>query len=350
MSVSREAAAPIVRRRKVAFRAWMPLTMMVGLMLLMGAYTANKDSAFLSEFNLNGVFIATIPLALAAIGQTNALMVRAFDISVGALMTFCVVIASYTIPAGQPWYVLLPGALAVIACGLGVGAFNVFLVKVLGLSSIIATLATYSILQGICLWLRPVSAGNINSGFVNAMLKSGPYIPYAFIGLVVAAILADLWLYRTTSGLTARAVGFDETSAGRLGARVGLLFMRALMLTALAAAVGSFFLSAQVGVGDPRVGLGFTLQSIAAAVLGGAALAGGRGSFVGAVIGALFLSVVINMLPFLGWPSSRGMIAVGGLTLLALLIYQAPEIVRRIQGAIADFRTSRTGARVAPHA
>ncbi len=328
--------------------------MMVVLMLLLGAYTANKDSAFLSQFNLNGVFIATIPLALAAIGQTNALMVRAFDISVGALMTFCVVIASYTIPAGQPWYILLPGALAVLACGLGVGAFNVFLVRVLGLSSIIATLGTYSILQGVSLWLRPVSAGNINPGFVSALLytpfESWNPIPIAFIGLIVMAILADLWLYRTTSGLTARAVGFDETSAGRLGARVGRLFVRALMLTALAAAVGSFFLSAQVGVGDPRVGLGFTLQSIAAAVLGGAALAGGRGSFIGAIIGALFLSIVINMLPFLGWPSSRGMIAVGGLTLLALLIYQAPELVRRIRGAIADFRTTRAGVRVEPSA
>ena len=80
--------------------------------------------------------------------------------------------------------------------------------------------------------------------------------------------------------------------------------MRAFFITAFAAAIGGFFLAAQVGIGDPRIGSSYTLTSIAAAVLGGASLFGGRGSFVGAVVGALFLNVVINVLPFLGWSAS----------------------------------------------
>jgi ribose transport system ATP-binding protein len=76
-------------------------------------------------------------------------------------------------------------------------------------------------------------------------------------------------------------------------------------------------------------------------VLGGASLLGGRGSFIGAVVGALFLNVIINILPDLGWSASYGQIAVGLLTLVALSFYQAPELLRRAKTAIANFRLSR---------
>jgi ribose transport system ATP-binding protein len=259
-------------------------------------------------------------------------------------MTVCVVTASFTLTAGEAWYVLFPGALALVGVGLVVGLFNVVLIKILGLSSIIATLATLSILQGVSLWLRPTPEGTINSGLISALLKSVTFIPIAFIGVVVVAILADLWLYRSSGGLTARAVGLDETAASRRGARVGFIFVRALFISAFAASIGAFFLAAQVGVGDPRVGLGFTLTSIAAAVLGGASLIGGRGSFVGAVIGALFLNMIVNILPFLGWSTAYGRILVGSLTLLALVFYQGPELLARMRTAAADFRASRSTA------
>ena len=341
------SAANLAKKHRLAFRGWMPIALMGVLIVAVGGYTQSQSSAFLSEFNLNGLLIATIPLALAAMGQTSALMVRAFDVSVGALMTVCVVVASFTLVAGEPWYVLLPGAFALIGVGLAVGLFNAFLIKVLGLSSIIATLATLSILQGIALWLRPTPEGVINPGVIDALLKSVGFIPIAFIGVVVVAVFADMWLYRSVGGLTARAVGLDETSAGRRRARVGYIFVRALFLSALAASVGAFFLAAQVGVGDPRVGLGFTLTSIAAAVLGGASLVGGRGSFVGAVVGALFLNVIVNILPFLGWNTAYGRMLVGGLTLLALALYQSPELATRLRTAVSDFRTSRSSAKPA---
>jgi ribose transport system ATP-binding protein len=322
----------------------MPLLAIGGLMVAIGAYTQNRNSAFLSSFNLNGLFMAAIPLCLAAMGQTKALMVRAFDVSVGALITFCVVVASFTIPEGSSWYRLLGGALAVVGAGLGFGLFNVFLVKVLGLSSIIATLATLSILEGAALWLRPVPGGSIDSGFSDAMLRSVGFMPYAFIGVVVVAALADLWLYRGGGGLVARAVGLDETAAGRLGSPVGFVFVRALLISAFAASIASFFIAAQVQVGDPNVALDYTLTSIAAAVLGGASLAGGRGSFVGAVIGGLFLTEIINIVPFLGLQSSWAQMLVGGLTLLALAFFQGPRLIAQARGAVNDFVVSRRRA------
>ena len=121
-----------IRRPSLAFRGWMPLAAIGALMLAIGAYTDATNGAFLSSFNLNGLFIPAVPLALAAIGQTNALMVRAFDVSVGAQVTVAVVIASYTIPDGSAWFRLLWGIVAVIGAGLGFGIFNIFPTKVLG--------------------------------------------------------------------------------------------------------------------------------------------------------------------------------------------------------------------------
>ena len=320
----------------------MPLLLMCVLMIAVGAYTQQKNSAFLSAYSLNGFLFATVPLALAAIGQTNALMVRAFDVSVGAQVTMGEVIASFTIPIGSAWYDLVWGCIAVVAAGVGFGVFNVILTKVLGLSSIIATIATLSILEGVALWLRHLPSGSIDPGFADAMTKSVGFMPIAFIGVVVLAVLLDLWLYRSPSGLTVRAVGLTETAAGRRGARVGLIFVRALLLSAFAAGIASFFVAAQIQVGDPTAGLGYTLTSIAAAVLGGASLAGGRGSFVGAVLGALFLTELVIIVPFIGLDNSWSQTQVGALTLLALISYPAPELAGRMRTTMKDLRASMT--------
>jgi ribose transport system ATP-binding protein len=318
---------------KQGFRGWVPLALMVLLMVVIGAYTQTKESSFLSSFSLNGLFIAAIPLALAAMGQTNALMVRCFDVSIGALITLAVVIASFTIPDPSSLGGVLLGMLAVIGVCLVVGLGNIVLTKVLGLSSIIATLATYSILTGVALWLRPTPDGSISLDFADFMLSSVGFLPVGFIAVVVVAIAGDVWLYRSGGGLSTRSVGLDETSAARLGAKVGWVFVRALIISSLAAAAASFFLSAQVLVGDPNVGLAYTLTSIAAAVLGGASLAGGRGSYIGAVIGAVFLTEIVVIVPFLGLHSSWAQMLVGGLTLLALAFYQAPQILGRVRAS-----------------
>ena len=157
-------------RPKFQFGRWLPIAAMGLLIVLLGAYTNNKDSSFLTTYNLNGVMIATLPLALAAMGQTSALMVKAFDVSVGALMTLCLVVASFVIGPDESWASLLLGILFVIAIALGVGAVNVILIRYLKLSSIIATLATYSALQGVCLWLRPIAEGPISEKFVDKSL------------------------------------------------------------------------------------------------------------------------------------------------------------------------------------
>ena len=110
----------------------------------------------------------TMPLALVSIGQTSALLVGGFDVSVGALMTLCVVVASYTMTPETSWLGLIPGALALVGVGLATGIFNATLIRVLRLPSIIATLGTFSILQGASLLLRDHPEGTINSDVIDA--------------------------------------------------------------------------------------------------------------------------------------------------------------------------------------
>jgi ribose transport system ATP-binding protein len=202
------------------------------------------------------------------------------------------------------------------------------LIRVLRLPSIVATLGTLSILEGLSLWLRSYPQGAINTDVTNTLTKSVGWMPLAFIGVVGLAALADLWLYRSRSGLALRAVGLDETSSRRLGMSTGRIIVLAFVVCSVMASVAGFYLAAEVQVGSPIIG-NQALESIAAAVLGGASLAGGRGSFFGTLLAAFFLTEINNVLPFFQQPTEYAEVAIGALILLALLLYQSPELVAR---------------------
>jgi ribose transport system ATP-binding protein len=355
-----ELAAPAVASARPPRRVpgWLPLALMIVLMLAIGGYAADRSPDFLSSYNLNTLLGSSgaLPLAIVAMGQTCALMVRGFDVSVGALMTLTVVVASFVMGGGSAWFTLLGASLALVGMGIVVGLVNAGLIRKVGLPSIIATLASLSVMQGLSLKLRPVPGGEINFDVADALNRSWSFMPIAFIVAVAVALVGDHWLYRTAGGLTARAVGMDEDSARRLGAPSERVSWRAFVLSSLGATLAGFFLAAQVGIGDARVGSSFALTSIAAAVLGGASLAGGRGSFVGAIVGALFLSLIVNILPlpnilpgFLReWSDALPLISMGTLTLLALIVYQGPELWARLHAARASSRSRRAMTATSP--
>jgi ribose transport system permease protein/ribose transport system ATP-binding protein len=116
----------------------------------------------------------------------------------------------------------------------------------------------------------------------------------------------------------------------------GRIVFLAFVVCSVLASFAGLYLAAQVQIGSPILDLGFSLESIACAVLGGAALSGGRGSFVGALLAALFLSLIDNVLPLFHQPSEYSQMTIGVLILVALVLYSAPELLAR-------FRTSRAG-------
>ena len=317
------------------FSGALPLVLMAVLILAVGAYATVRQDAFLTSFNLNNLLLLAMPLALVTLGQTCALLVGGFDVSVAALMTFCVVVASYTMAYDKSGWALVPGGLVLVAIGLGTGIFNAVIIRVLKLPSIIATLGTFSILEGASLLLRDHPEGPISSDAITGLTKGVSFVPIAFVVVVILAVLGDVWLYRTRTGLAVRAVGLDETSSRRLGMATGRIVFLAFVMCSVMASLAGFYLAAQVQIGSPLIG-NYALESIAAAVLGGASLAGGRGSFVGALLAALFLSLIDNVLPLFHQPTEYSQITIGLLILVALVLYQSPELLSR-------FRTSRAG-------
>ena len=346
---SAPAAQSRPRRRFPPFASeqTLPLVLLAALMMGVAAYTSARSSDFMTTLNTEHLLINAVPVALIAIAQLNVLLVGGFDLSVGSTITITAVIASFVISNGDPVGAAFAGVAVCIGVGLVVGAANGFMVRGLRLTPVIATIATLSVLQGIALNMRPIAAGLVHDSFIEKANSTLGFLPWAFILVVLLAVAGEFFLYRTAGGLTIRAVGYREEAARRMGVRTSWVHFRAYMLSGLFASLAGLYFVAQIGVGDPNAGTLFTLPSIAAAVLGGASLFGGRGSFVGCVMGALFLSLTTNIIPFLALNSAFGFVASGGLTLAAILLYSSSG---RWQRAVARLRTIRGVAAARPPA
>ncbi|HEX6330269.1 MAG TPA: amidohydrolase family protein [Actinomycetota bacterium] len=319
-------------RKIVRFRLWMPVVLQL---LLIGAlvwYTTSRFPGFANRSNVTNVLILAAPLAVVAMGQTHALLVGYLDLSVGAMITMGVVLASFLIVPESTGAEILVGVGAIFLAGLALGLVNATLVRGFQIPSIIATLATLSILNGISLSLRDTPSGVINREFTSSLASRLGPVPVAFLAIVVAAGLLDYWLHASGSGLQLRSTGFDERSAKRSGVRTNWVRIRALILSAGFATMASFLVMARSGVGNAQIGDSYALNSITAAVLGGAALSGGRATFLGAVVASVLLALIITVLPFLGLTGEYGLIVIGVLVIAGILIYQLAdmkELVKR---------------------
>jgi ribose transport system ATP-binding protein len=300
---------------------WMPLAFLAILTLLVFVYAASKSGVFLRPINLRHMLQSTGPAALVAMAQLNVLLVRGLDVSVGSLMSLTVVAASFLIASDVSLPMTIVGTLGCLLIGAAVGVVNGSLVRYARINAVITTIAMLSVLQGFALIGRPIPDGAIDSDFTEFLRHRIGFVPVSTIALIALAVLGDLWLHRSRSGLQVKATGFREEGARRNGVAVDFVQVRAYVVAAVMAAAAGLFLGAEVGVGHPTVGENFPLMSIAAAVLGGAALAGGRGSYVGAFFGAFFFTLMINVISILGLSSAVGVIASGVMTLMAIFFY-----------------------------
>jgi ABC-type sugar transport system ATPase subunit/ribose/xylose/arabinose/galactoside ABC-type transport system permease subunit len=299
---------------------WVPVVALLVMMMALGAYTSSRSDLFLLEFNLNNILLSALPLACVAIGQQFALLVAEFDISIGASMTLAVVIVSFLLSrltAGSLFVTLL----VVLGAAAATGLFNAFVTQVLRVTPLVATIGTLGIVTGLCVLLRPQPAGAISPDLGLKLTSGISFLPYAFIGVVVVALLLDGWLFRSGGGLMARSVGLGTASSERVGVRVRTIKTAGYLAAALGAAIGGFFLSAQVGVGSNDVGLSIALPAFASCFLGGATLTGGRGTFVGAMLGAVFLTVISNSTQLLNMTFAWTQVIYGVILLIAVSVY-----------------------------
>ncbi|MDH3607437.1 MAG: amidohydrolase family protein, partial [Acidimicrobiia bacterium] len=242
---------------------------------------------------------------------------------------------------------LVVGSLVVLGCGVALGLVNAGLIRGVKIPSLIATLATLSILDGISLTLRPTAQGIISGDLVSFLTAGWGPIPIAFLVIVVGAAGLDVWLHASGSGLQLRAVGFDERAAKRGGIRTNWIRVRALLLSSGFAALAALFVMARSPIGNPQVGTPFALTSITAAVLGGASLAGGRATFVGSTVASVLLALIITVLPFLGLSPDDGSMIIGLLVLVGIILFQVGDLKELVKRNYRRGRRLVQGSRVA---
>jgi len=302
------------------------------VLVLLGAYASSSESTFLTTAGIYNVLLLAAPLAAIAAAQFVVMFVGGIDISVGGTMSVTVCLLSFWVQTGSTVVALL----LALAVGIGVGALsgvgNAVLIERLHISPVIATIATLGLLQGVGLTLRPTADGVISTGLTDLLTHQVWVFPLPLLVLCVLFVVADGLLRSTGTGLRLRAVGLDARFAYRLGVDAPRLRRLSYVLCAALAGVAGVVAAGQVGVGDPTVGDRYILLAIAAPIVGGASLLGGRGTFVGCALGSVLLALGLTLPGTLGLDDGWSFVFTGGITLLALAIYArgaTPRVLRR---------------------
>jgi ribose/xylose/arabinose/galactoside ABC-type transport system permease subunit len=271
---------------------------------------------FAAATNLSNVVTQSAALGLVAIGQTFVIAGGLIDLSVGQLLGLSVVLTC-ALSEGRP-ELLLPVLAAMVAMGVAVGVVHGVLVDRFRIEPLILTFGTLSILQGLIFAYTDRSVGLAPAALVWLANARWFGLPVAGVVLFVFAALAHLLLRRTRFGLRLLATGGDADSARRAGVDVGRIRLLAFVLSGVGATLAGLLIAGRLGTGYPNAGQGFELDAIVAAVLGGASLAGGRGTIAGTVAAVLLLGVISNVLNLLEVSAfvqtfAKGLIVVGAI-------------------------------------
>ncbi len=310
-----------------------PPALVGALIVLLGAVIAADNSSFLSNFNVTNLLTAATALGFLAMGQNIALITGGIDLSVGPLAGFLVVIASFFINDGKPAGTVVLGLVVMLALAAGVGLVNGGLIRFAGFTPIAATLATYIALGGFALLLRPQQGGYISAAFQAFVNRTIGPVPVFFIVFVLLSAAMEFALRRRPWGWRLRAAGSDEASALAIGVNVTRTVVLGYVATTGFVFLAALMYMGQYGVGDATQGSAFTLTSITAVVLGGTSLLGGRGTFVGPLLGALLLQEVLSATVFFGLGNVWQYYFQGGLILVAAVLYTGSRIRARRPGA-----------------
>jgi len=286
--------------------------------LLIGFFAATSDVFFTID-NFRNVGIAAAALAAVAFGQTFTIMTGGMDLSVGATVALVSVVGAFAMRD----YGIAAGVLASLGCGLAVGLINGLVITRLKVFPFIATLATMSIASGLGLQLAggvPVAGLPEEFGDLAYELIAGIPVPVLIALLVL--VIAWLVLDYTRLGRRIYAIGGNEQAARLSGIDVDVVKLAAYSASGLCAGVGSIILTARIASGQPALGASLPLESVAAVVLGGVSLFGGRGSVLGVALGVVFVSILANGLNLLNVSSYAQMMVIGAALILAVALDQ----------------------------
>lgn len=291
------------------------------IVLLVLAMTLLSDSFMNTQNMINLANRISINLIIAA-GMTLLITSGGIDLSVGSTVGLSAMAAALYFQNG---FDAIAGPYGAIALGLGVGAmvglFNGFLVAILGIPAFIATLGLMLTVRGI---VFIVSSGRTIMGFGQTYIDTFSGftfgLPRAAIVAGITALLASFVLNRTTTGRLLQGLGGNERCLYTAGIRVKRLKMGAYVMMGLLAGLAGLTLSASMSAAEPFAGTWYELDAIAVVVMGGTALAGGKGTLMGTTLGAILLGLVANSINLLGISAYYQTFLVGVMIMLAIVL------------------------------
>ncbi|WP_405097067.1 ABC transporter permease [Micromonospora sp. NBC_01412] len=295
-------------------------TGLLGVIIVLALIVSVANENFLRKDNLYNVLQTVVVVGIIAVGQTFVLIAKEIDLSVGSVLALSAVTAGSVYGSGaNPWVAAAVGIGVGALCGLAIGS-----VVVLGrVSSFIVTLGMLSIARG----LTQLITGGLPQAMPSELSFIGQGrvfggIPVSVIIFLVLVLLGQLLLTRTVFGLRVTAIGDNDAAARTGGIPVAWTRVLTFVLIGTLAGIAGIVFSTQVGVAEAQAGMGYELDVIAAAVIGGASLSGGRGSIIGAFLGACLLGVLRNAFILLALSPFLQQLSIGLVIVLAAVFDQ----------------------------
>ncbi|GLC80963.1 ABC transporter permease [Lacrimispora brassicae] len=308
-----------LQKPKARFNMQLVVTL-VGLVLLMIFFSLNTKN-FLSQRNLLNIALQTSVAVLLAVAETFVIITGGIDLSIGSMSAASGMVVAIALNHGVP----VPAAIALgILVGILCGAFNGFTITVLGIIPFIATLGTNSIMRGLIYVILngiPLSASSAGEAFTwIGQGKLGGWLPYPVLFMAIIAVLATIILTKSRFGRTIFAIGSNEGAAFLSGIKVNATKFKVYLLCGFLSSVAGIILTSRVASASPTAGQGDETFAIAAAVIGGASMSGGKGNMLGTIIGAFIIGILNNGLNLIGLSSFWQQVAVGCVIILAVFL------------------------------
>ena len=326
--------ADVALRRARRFFLLKVLSAFIGLAAVIGIVNTFTHGEFLTPGNIINVLRQITYNAILAVGQTFVIITAGIDLSVGSLVSLTgVSMALFANSSTLTGPALVTVTVLVgLAVGAAAGFINAFPVVRLGLPPFITTLAmmlvargaAYEISHGRPIALNSDAFNSTGTGFLfHGTFASIPGIPIPVLWLTIIVAFFAVLLAKTRFGRYVYAIGGNEEAARLAGVQVGLIKTSVYVISGMCAALAGMLLMARFSSGSPQTGLGYELQAIAAVVVGGTSLVGGRGSILGTFVGAFLIGVLYNVMNLLSIESYAQEIVLGGVILGAVIIDQA---------------------------
>ena len=295
-----------------------------GLIAIFIVFSIASPNVFPSYTNIIQILFSAVVIGLLALGSTLVIITAGIDLSVGTGMALCAVMSATFIVT---WHipVVLGVILAILFGGL-IGMLNGFSVALLKLPPFIATLAMMMVASGLALVVSGTKPIYFPTGAYTTLstgsLIPGSNFPNAIIVYAIAAVAAGLLLSRTVLGRYDLAIGSNAEATALSGVNVRKWTIIIYAVAGLFTGLAGVMISARLGSAQPATGQGYELYAIAAVVIGGTSLAGGKGSILGTVIGSLIIAVINNGLQIVSVPQEWQNVILGAVILVAVFVDQ----------------------------